>query len=39
MVQAASASFGRCRHQHAAPLKRTQMRKNSSFAELLEKML
>jgi len=37
MVQVASASVGRCRHQHATPLKRTQMRKNSSFAGLLEK--
>jgi len=27
MVQVASASVGRCQHQHAAPLKRTQMRK------------
>ena len=27
MVQVASAGVGRCQHQHAAPLKRTQMRK------------
>jgi len=37
MVQVASARFGRCQNQHVAPLMRTQMRKNSGFAELLKK--